>query len=137
MNYLERLCWLYVGNRNLRDTGNGAMTILTIRKHKRFAMKQAARLLCADNRPCAGLLFEVSLDGCRLAIADCDGFAINQPVTVAIEGFAKLKAQVRWAGNGSVGLRFDHPLHTAELDELLQTCRPEQDSGAAMRGYGT
>ena len=92
---------------HLRDTGLGAMTILTIRKHKRFAMRQAARLLCADNRPWAGLLFEVSLDGCRLAIADCDGFAINQPVTVAIAGFAKLKAQVRWAGNGSVGLRFD------------------------------
>ena len=137
MNYLERLCWHYVGNRNLRDTGNGATTILTIGKHKRFAMRQAARLICAGNRPCAGLLVEVSLDGCRLALADSDSFSVEQSITVEISHFAKLRAQVRWSGNGFVGLRFDHPLHTAELDELLQTCRPEQDSGAAMRGYGT
>lgn len=109
------------------------MTILKIRKHKRFAVRQAARLLCDGKRPGAGLLVEISLDGGRLAITGSDGFAIDQAVTVDISGFAKLKAQVRWAGNGLVGLRFDRPLHNVELDQLLQTCRPEMADGGAMR----
>ena len=109
------------------------MTILTIRKHKRFAVRQTARLLRSGKRPSTGLLVEVSLDGGRLAIAGSDSLAIDQPVTIEISGFAKLKAQVRWAGNGLVGLRFDQPLHNCELDELLQSCRPELVSGLAMR----
>jgi hypothetical protein len=117
----------------LRDSGTGAMTILTIRKHKRFAMRQAARLFSVGKRPCAGLLVEVSLDGGRLAIARSYGFAIEQPVTIEIAGFAKLKAQVRWASNGLIGLRFETPLHNCELDALLQSCRPELAGSLAMR----
>lgn len=109
------------------------MTILTIRKHKRFALRQAARLFAAGKRPCAGLLVEVSLDGGRLAIARSEGYIIEQGVTVEITGFAKLKAQVRWAGDGLIGLRFETPLHNCELDELLRSCRPELARNLAIR----
>ena len=109
------------------------MTILTIRKHKRFAIRQTARLMGLGRRPSTGLLVEVSLDGGRLAIADSDRLSIDQTVTIDIAGFAKLKAQVRWTGNGLVGLRFDQPLHNCELDELLQSCRPKLGSAMAMR----
>lgn len=109
------------------------MTILTIRKHKRFAVRQTARLFCSGKRPSAGLLVEVSLDGGRMAIVGSDRFAIEQGVAIEITGFAKLKAQVRWAGDGLVGLRFETPLHNAELDELLQSCRSQALNGAAMR----
>lgn len=109
------------------------MTILIIRKHKRFAMRQTARLFCAGMRPCAGLLVEVSLDGGRMAIAGSDRFSIEQAVAIEITGFAKRKAQVRWAGNGLVGLRFDVPLHNCELDELLRSRNPQAGNGEAMR----
>lgn len=109
------------------------MTILTIRKHKRFAIRQTARLFRAGKRPSAGLLVEISLDGGRLAIAGSAGLLIDQSVAIEIAGFARLKAQVRWAGDGLIGLRFDQPLHNAELDELLRSCRPEIGSEIAMR----
>ena len=109
------------------------MTILTIRKYKRFAVRQTARLMGLGRRSCTGLLVEVSLDGGRLAIAGSDKLATGQPVTIDISGFARLKAQVRWTGNGLVGLRFDQPLHNCELDALLQSCRPELASMVALR----
>lgn len=113
------------------------MAILTIRKHQRFAVRQDVNLVSAGSRSRSGLLVEVSLEGCRLALPGSRAFAVEQPVAVRIGGFGLLKATVRWTGDGFVGLRFDAPLHTAELGEIIDICRPAATGQAASRAYGT
>jgi len=99
------------------------MSILIIRRHKRFAVRQAVRLRCAGHKPSSGMVVEVSLDGCRLAMARSSGLSLDQLVTLEIAQHTTVKAQVRWTNEGLVGLRFDPALHVDELDDLLQTCR--------------
>jgi hypothetical protein len=55
------------------------MTILTIRKHKRFAVRRKANLVCSGNRPKPGLLVELSLEGCRMGITGSADFAVSEP----------------------------------------------------------
>ena len=114
-----------------------ALTVLVIRKHQRFAVRQAVRLQWEDSRPSPGLLVEISLDGCRLAIPGSGGLATGQAVSLAIDAVTARGAQVRWADNGLVGLRFNQPLHNAELDALLTRCRPQTGEFAGQRSYGT
>ena len=82
------------------------------------------------------MLVEVSLEGGRLSLSGSSAFVVEQPVMVRIGGFGNVQARVRWAGEGFVGLRFDAPLHNAELDLLLQACRPEFAQDSTMRAYG-
>jgi hypothetical protein len=109
------------------------MNILTIRKHKRFAVRRKANLVSPGNRPKPGLLVEVSLEGCRMGIAGCADFAVGQQVKVRIAGFGDFRAEVRWAGQGFVGMHFVQALHHAELNELIRACRPEYAGDTAMR----
>ena len=113
------------------------MTILIIRKHQRFAVRHQVSLVCAEVRPRSGLLVEVSLEGCRLALSGSNAIAVEQPVSVRIGGFGTVKATVRWTGDGFVGLRFDAPLHNAELGQLIEVCRPMPGSEETLRAYGT
>lgn len=113
------------------------MAILTIRKHKRFAVRHEVNLVVTGSRPRSGLLVEVSLEGCRLGLPGSHAFAAEKPVAVRIGGFGTIKATVRWSGDGFVGLRFDAPLHNAELGELIEICRPGPGSIGAARAYGT
>jgi hypothetical protein len=101
------------------------MSILVIRKHQRFAVRQSACLDSAGCKPCPGLLVEVSLDGCRFSLTDYCELAIGQQVSLQIDGFTPRNAQVRWADDKRVGLLFDRPLHNAELGTLLQDCRTD------------
>jgi len=101
------------------------VTILTIRKHKRFAVRRKASLRCADAPSKTALLIELSLDGCRLGLTGNWTYSIGDFVTLSVTGFESRQAQVRWSGQGYVGLRFANPLHVAELDALVRACRPE------------
>jgi hypothetical protein len=112
------------------------MTILTIRKHKRFAVRRKANLVCSGNRPKPGLLVELSLEGCRMGITGSADFAVGQQLKVRVAGFDDFRTEVRWAGDGFVGMRFVQALHHAELDELIRACRPEYALDGAMRACG-
>lgn len=103
------------------------MSVLVIRKHQRFAVRQSACLDSAGCKPCPGLLVEVSLDGCRFSLAQFRELAIGQQVSLRIDGFTARNAQVRWADDKRVGLLFDQPLHNAELGALLQDCRTDAE----------
>ena len=117
--------------------GVGAMTILVIRKHKRFAVRHNVGLQRLDGPEQTALIFEVSLEGCRLAITRTSSFVTDQPVVVKIEGFGSRTARVRWTGPGFVGLRFDAAMHIAELDQLIHLCRDEAGNGEPLRAYAT
>ena len=104
------------------------MSILVIRKHQRFAVRQSACLEWAGCPPCRGLLVEVSLDGCRFSVTGTGELAIGQKVTLRIDSMADRSAQIRWFDDKSVGLLFDQPLHNAELGALLHDFRTESAS---------
>ncbi len=113
------------------------MTILTIRKHQRFAVRHQVRILRAGLRPCTGLLVEVSLEGCRLSLAGSGSFSVEQQVSVQISGFGTIKGRARWAGEGFVGLRFEAALHHDELAELIETCRAAVTEPPTRRAYAS
>jgi c-di-GMP-binding flagellar brake protein YcgR len=121
----------------LPKPGATIVSIIFIRKHKRFALRQTARLRSKGGRPCASLLIEISLGGCRMSLAGSSSFKVEQLVTVEIAQFAPLAAQVRWVSNGSLGLHFNEPLHVNELDELIRACCPDRASEGRARAYGT
>ncbi|HEX7751317.1 MAG TPA: PilZ domain-containing protein [Novosphingobium sp.] len=94
-----------------------------MRSHKRFAIRQEARLRGASQRALRGLLIELSLDGCRIGNIDAGKFALGQSATILIDGFEPMEGYVRWAKDGCVGLRFRQPLHARALAALLNACR--------------
>jgi PilZ domain len=106
------------------------MPILVIRKHKRFAVRRRAQLGCAGRKLLDALLIELSLEGCRISAVTASKpprkpYSIDQLVSIGIDGFDSRKAHVRWENDGTIGLRFAQPLHNAELDLLIRTCRSE------------
>ncbi len=113
------------------------MTILTIRKHQRFAVRNRVCLTGGTARARDALLVEISLDGCRLSLTETNAFTAHQALALRIDGYGSLSGTVRWAGDGYVGLRFDAPLHNAEFIALLQACRPETSTDNELRAYGT
>jgi hypothetical protein len=113
------------------------MTILTIRKHQRFAVRREAGLLAKGRVPRSGLLVELSLEGCRMSINGAAKYAIGQALKIEVQGYGKLSTQVRWVDTGVLGMKFDQPLHVADLNMLLQACRPEFANDGLVRAYGT
>jgi hypothetical protein len=113
------------------------MTILTIRKHQRFAVRRQAGLLMKGRIARTGLLVELSLEGCRMSIVGGAKYAVGQALKIEVEGYGKLSTQVRWVDAGVLGMRFDQPLHVADLNILLQACRPEFANDGLVRAYGT
>ena len=111
------------------------MAILTIRKYQRFAVRRMANLHNPGRQGRSGLLVEVSLDGCRLGITEGPDFAVGTILTMHIEGVDEIMAEVRWSGNGFLGLRFLHSLHVADLDRLIRACRPEPVRAEPQQAY--
>jgi hypothetical protein len=116
------------------------MTVLTIRKHSRFAVRQGVTLQGEDGRSHKGLLVELSQGGCRLGMPGNRNFRDDQPVTVRIPGYGSLRATVSWTKDQFVGLHFVFVLHHGELEELVQTCRPAMhvaEPAQHQRAFGT
>lgn len=102
-----------------------------MRSHKRFAIRQEARLRGTSQRALPGLLIELSLDGCRIGNIDASKFALGQAASVLIDGFEPMDVYVRWAKDGCVGLRFQRPLHARALTALVDACRTSSTPRAA------
>lgn len=116
------------------------MSVLVIRANKRFGVLRKATLRAPGARALPGLLIELSLEGCRISHIDHKAFHEGQMVTVRIEGFHNLEAHVRWAHSDCVGLRLVVPLHSAELDRMVTTCRVPtvvQAGLTPVQGFGT
>jgi hypothetical protein len=75
--------------------GQSRMTILTIRKHQRFAVRREAGLLAKGRVPRSGLLVELSLEGCRMSINGAAKYAIGQALKIEVQGYGKLHCMWR------------------------------------------
>lgn len=94
------------------------MTVLTIRAHRRYAVRQPVRLGKPDGDRARGLLIELSSEGCRISNLDRRDYAIGEEVTVEL-GELSLGGRIRWAHDGIAGVRLDQALYPNELGELI------------------
>ena len=109
------------------------MSVLVIRKHKRFAVRRMVALSVGGALR-RGLLVEVSLEGFRIGNIDSDGLPLGEEVELRIHGFGSLKAEVRWTQPGVVGLHLVEALHIPRLNDLICLCRRGPDD---LLAYGT
>jgi hypothetical protein len=100
------------------------MTVLTIRAHKRYAVRQAVRLGKPGAKPLDGLMIELSSEGIRISNLGRPSFDIGEPVTVQIDEL-KFRGKIRWSHDGIAGVRFDTALFPSQLGDLIARSRGE------------
>ena len=110
------------------------MTVLTIRAHRRYAVRQPVRLRRDGEKALSGLMIELSSKGIRISNLGRPGLTIGEEVTVDVEG-SKLHGYIRWTHDGIAGVRLGRALHPAQLGELIARGRGE--AAAEMALYGT
>lgn len=110
------------------------MTVLTIRAHRRYAVRQVVRLRRDGGKPVSGLMIELSCEGCRISNLGRPGFSIGEEVTVDVDG-SKLHGFIRWTHDGIAGVRLAKALFPAQLGELISRGRGEEAAEIAL--YGT
>lgn len=91
------------------------MTVLTIRGHKRYAVRQSIWLRRPlDGFQVTGWMIELSTEGCR--ISNLGSAAFSSGDQIIIEGDQlKLAGHIRWTRQGIAGVRLDKPLGSGEL----------------------
>ena len=109
------------------------MTVLVIRKHSRFAVCRRGTVTAPAAGDSDALLIELSLEGCRIGNVDASAYPSGSRATFELDGHPPLTGEVRWCGEGSIGLRLSPALHTFELDRLVRLCRGELDEPARLR----
>lgn len=110
------------------------MAVLTIRAHRRYALRQPVRLAKPDETRAKGLLIELSSEGCRISNLKGATFAVGEPVAVHVEKIS-LPGRIRWAHDGIAGVRLDNALRTSQLAELIALGRNDTVSDIPL--YGT
>ena len=116
------------------EKGLGSMNVLTIRAHKRYAVRQPVRLCKTGGKPIDGLMIELSSEGCRISNLGRPGLAIGETVTVKIDEHT-YRGRIRWSHDGIAGVRLDQALFGNELSNLVMRGRvqPQEE----IRRYGT
>ena len=94
------------------------MTVLTIRAHKRYAVRQPVKLGKPGVAPAKGLLIELSSEGLRISNLSRGDYAIGEQVTVEL-GELSRGGRIRWSHDGIAGVRRESPLYPNQLGELI------------------
>src|SRR5688572_12261975 len=110
------------------------MTVLTIRAHKRYAVRQPVSLGKPGEKPITGLMIELSSEGVRISNLGRPGLVIGEPVTVEIDEL-KFHGKIRWTHDGIAGVRLDNPLFNNQLGDLI--ARGRNEACGDERRYGT
>jgi hypothetical protein len=120
------------------------MTVLTIRAHKRYAVRQPVRVRKPGRQAAQGLMIELSSEGCRISNLGRGAFEIGEAVTVEVDEL-RFAGRIRWAHDGIAGVRLDHALFGGQLGDLIARGRGESRvheahlaaSERALARYGT
>jgi hypothetical protein len=120
------------------------MTVLTIRAHKRYAVRHPVRLGAPGSAATPGLLIELSAEGCRISKLAEAMFEAGERIVVHL-GQVALPGRIRWAHDGLAGIRLDNVLRRDQFAELVALARGEIAGGEVsstsalgdQRRYGT
>lgn len=107
------------------------MAVLTIRSHRRYAVRQPVTIGKEGCEPASGLMIELSSEGCRISSLQRGGYSIGDPVVLEIED-RSMTGTIRWSHDGVAGVRLDHALFSRELEEIVARGRPSD-----LPRYGT
>lgn len=110
------------------------MTVLTIRAHKRYAVRQMVTLRRPGETPVSGLMIELSSEGFRISNLGRPGLTIGEPVTVEFDELT-FHGRIRWSHDGIAGVRLDRALFSNQVNDLIARGRGE--AGGETRRYGT
>lgn len=108
------------------------MTVLTIRSHKRYAVRQSVGLAKTGGDTATGLLIELSSEGFRISNLGRGEYTVGEAVTVELEEL-RFPGRIRWAHDGIAGVRLDVPLFAGQVHEIVVRNR---EADPVMR-YGT
>ena len=111
------------------------MTVLTIRAHKRYAMRMPVTLQRKGERALRGLLIELSQQGARISNLGAVPYDEGDGVTLEMRGGRKIRSTVRWVRGGVAGLRLDTSLHLPEMHDIIADDRSRDAED--LRSYGT
>lgn len=100
------------------------MASLGIKSHARYAVRDHVSVHKANGVCVAGLLIELSTQGCRISNLGNATFAHEEPVIVIMDG-RELSGRVRWSHDGIAGIRLEIPLIARQLADLVAWARPE------------
>ncbi len=106
------------------------MSVLTIRAHKRYAVRLPVELHKKGRKPARGLLIELSQQGARISNLGGRAYQLGDEVTVLTDCGRELPGTVRWSHDGLAGIRLDRTLHAPELKDFLEANRDAQSAGA-------
>ena len=110
------------------------MTVLTIRAHKRYAVRQPVSLAKPEGDAAKGLMIELSSEGCRISNLGRRDYEVGEPVTVQVDDIS-LSGRIRWAHDGIAGVRLERALFGNQLSDLIARGRGEDQAQLAV--YGT
>lgn len=111
------------------------MSVLTIRAHKRYAMRLPVELERASTQQARGLLIELSLQGARVSNLDCQDIKPGQQVEMLAPNGRSMPGTVRWSHDGIAGIKLTRALHIPELAELVEINR--KHDAPAKQSFGT
>ena len=108
--------------------------ILTIRAHRRYAVRRSIRLRSpVDGRHCGGLLVELSSEGCRVSGLGDSDFVADDKIIVEHDGM-ELPGRIRWIEAGVAGVRLDTLMMARELSAYLTHLRGADLPSSAVVG---
>ncbi|GAA0277372.1 hypothetical protein GCM10009127_17700 [Alteraurantiacibacter aestuarii] len=99
------------------------MSVLTIRAHKRYALRLPVEVVIPGRKPARGLLIELSQQGARISNLGRRTYQPGDEVTVMTSCGKELPGTIRWAHDGLAGIMLARSMHLPELTQLLEANR--------------
>jgi len=109
------------------------MSVVTIRAHRRYAVRGPIQLARQDGTSSPGLMIEVAAHGCRISNLQGVEFQPGEKIKITSDDGFEFAASVRWAHDGVAGIKLDQPLHARQMAQIVGAMRGEDDA----RRYGT
>ena len=122
---VEQILTNICSNKVAVTKGMVTMSVLTIRAHRRYALRMPSTLECQGRKPAPCLLIELSQHGARISNLGRRKFTVGESVSLNTNCGRRLAGTIRWAHNGRAGLELGKSLHLPDLDELIDANRRE------------
>jgi hypothetical protein len=103
--------------------GTSVLGIYTCSKQARHAVRMQVSVEGDGCGSAVGMMIELSMQGCRISRIDAATIKPGTQVSVTIEGYGAVPAEVLRAHDGLVGLRFVRPLTRSGLIQILESDR--------------
>ncbi|RJY08776.1 PilZ domain-containing protein [Aurantiacibacter aquimixticola] len=101
------------------------MSVLTIRAHRRYALRTPAQLKRTGRKAAKCLLIELSQQGARLSNLGQSEFLAGDIVTLVTDCGKALEGTIRWAHDGRAGVTLNRAMHMPEMSALIDASRKD------------